>query len=95
MLVNEHIVSRICQICQNLFKVESKLSLGQKFDPLNKNVHIPPLEQNIVPLGLLDEIEHIAYIQLLLLRCLVVLMDFAQHTDNREESILLELTLQF
>lgn len=43
---------------------------------------IPSLEENVIPFGLFDQIEDITYIELLVLGCLVVLMDLAQHADN-------------
>lgn len=58
-------------------------------------MHIPPLEEDIVPLGLLDEVEDVADIQLLLLRSLVVFVNLAQHAHYREKCIFLKLILKF
>ena len=54
----------------------NKLSFGYKFNPLDQYMYISSLKQDIVPLGLLDQIKYIAHIQLLFLGSLIILMNF-------------------
>ena len=81
VLIYQYIVSGNCQICQYLLVVVHKLSFRQKLYPLYENVDIPPLEKNVIPLRLFDEVKDKAYIKLLLFWCFIVFVNFAQHAD--------------
>ena len=72
-----------------------EFTFGNKLHPLNQNVDVPSLEEDVVPLRLLDHVENEANIELLILRRLVVLLDLAKHADDRQQGVFLELRLQF
>ena len=81
LLIYQHVVRRVMQVFQDEIEVGHKLGLWYEFDPLDENVHISPLEQDVVPLALLNHVQHKTHIILLLLGCLVVLLNLAQHAN--------------
>ena len=91
LLINKHEICCCMQILKHNIKVSHKLIFWNKFNPLYQNMNIPSLEKNVFPLGLLDHIEDEANVVLLLLANFVVFLDLAQHANDGEESVFLEL----
>lgn len=57
MLINENIVFDVLQVFKNLVIILYELGFWDEFDPLNDDMDVPPLEQNIVPFFLLYHIK--------------------------------------
>lgn len=91
LLIYQYLISCGLQIFQDQVVVVHKLTLGNKFDPLDHDVDVPSLKENVVPLVGLDHFEHEAHIQLLILWYLVVFLYFAKHAHNRQQGILFKL----
>ena len=94
LLVNQHIVLRIVEVFENEVEEVDEFGFWDQLDPLYEDVNISPLEEDVVPFARFNHIQHIANVKLLLLRSFVVLVDLAEHADDREQGILLQVRLK-
>ena len=82
LLVNKYEICGFMQVLEYLLKVKHELCLWYELDPLDKNVDVPTLEKDILPLCLLNHIKHEADVEALVFGGFVVLMDLAEHADD-------------
>ena len=67
---------------QDDIEIINEFSLWNQFDPLNKNMNIPSLENYILPFLLLYQIKDITNLELLVSRNFIVLLNFTEHAHN-------------
>lgn len=91
LLINQNKVSGCLQILEYDVEVIDKLALGDQLDPLNQDVNVPPLKEYVVPFRLLNHVKDKAHVKLLVFWSLVVFLNLAEHADDGEQSVLLEL----
>lgn len=91
MFVDEYDICRPLQVLQDKVVVWHKFALGNELHPLNEDVDVPSLEENVVPLIRFDHVQNKAHVELLIFWRLVVLLDFTKHAYNREQGIFFEL----
>ena len=82
ILVDEDGVSGLGHLLKHKVEVAHELSLWEQLYPLNQNVDEPSLEQNALPLVVLDHFQHVADIVPLVRWRLVIFLDLAQHTHH-------------
>ena len=63
-------------------EIVHKLFLWNQFYPLDNDMDIPPLEQDVIPLILAKQIQNEANVIPLIFRDFVVFLDLAKHADN-------------
>ena len=82
IFVDEDGISSFRHLLEHKVEVAHELSLWEQFYPLNQNVDEPSLEQNALPLIVLNHFQHIADIVPLVRGRFVILLDFTQHAHH-------------
>lgn len=89
VFVDEHRITCLRHLLEHKVKVSHELGFGQQFDPLNENVDKASLKQNGIPLIVFDHFKHVAHIISLIQRCFIIFLNFAKHTNYRQQCVFL------